>query len=269
MKFISLFFVIFVKASLIVAQFNQLDLTQIREWKQLDFNFPNARARTEALQRGLFVPQNNFPIDVDVDYRGENESEGKLSWFYDSFVVLYFISLDPLENSRIFVTIPRFSAGIPVTLGYVKSPTTDLQITPYPDYSWHSSNGANCNLMSSVLRVAIDDCKQLWVLDTGVINNVRKCPPQLFVFNLRTDKLVRNYKFPKTQYNDLSLFITPVRIAVKWQWKHKIIGTFLTGSWREFRIGKLWEHKSLYCWRFGICAHCLWFCSQQVVEDSK
>jgi hypothetical protein len=113
------------------------------------------------------------------------------------------------------VTIPRFTDGIPITLGYVKSPASDLQITPYPNYDWHSSNGANCNLMSSVLRVAIDDCKHLWVLDTGVINNDRKCPPQLFIFNLRTDKLVRNYKFPQTQYNDLSLFITPVGIRVK------------------------------------------------------
>lgn len=128
--------------------------------------------------------------------------------------MFFLISLESLEKSRIFVTIPRFSDGVPVTLGYVKSPLTDLQITPYPDYSWHSSNGGNCNLMSSVLRVAIDECHQLWVLDTGVINSVRKCPPQLFIFNLRTDKLVRNYKFPRTQYTDLSLFITPVRLIV-------------------------------------------------------
>lgn len=115
------------------------------------------------------------------------------------------------------MTVPRFTDGIPVTLGYIRSTATDLQIKPYPDYSWHSSNGANCNLMSSVLRIAIDECKQLWVLDTGVINDVRKCPPQLFIFNLRTDKLVKNYKFPRTQYNDISLFITPVRLNFEQQ----------------------------------------------------
>lgn len=206
MKLLSCFLVIFLKASIIFA------LTSIREWKQLDFNFPNPRARTEAVQKGLFVPQNNFPIDVDVDYRRKNDI--RLIWFFDSFVVLFSFYLEPLEKSRIFVTIPRFSDGIPVTLGYVNPPTTDLQITPYPDYSWHSSNGGNCNLMTSVLRVAIDDCKQLWVLDTGMINSVRKCPPQLFIFNLRTDKLVRNYKFPRSQYTDMSLFITPVRFIV-------------------------------------------------------
>lgn len=130
--------------------------------------------------------------------------------------MLLCLLIEPLDQSRIFVTIPRFSEGVPVTLGYVKSPTTDLQITPYPDYSWHSSNGGNCNSMTSVLRVAIDGCRQMWVLDTGVLNgNVRKCPPQLFVFNLRTDKLIRNFKFPRSQYNDLSLFITPVRLIAK------------------------------------------------------
>lgn len=72
MKLFSLFFVLFLKASIIVA------LTSIREWSQLDFNFPSPRARTEAVQRRNFVPENNFPIDVDVDYQGEIEI--KLSW---------------------------------------------------------------------------------------------------------------------------------------------------------------------------------------------
>jgi hypothetical protein len=127
-----------------------------------------------------------------------------------------FLRLQPfpgsLDNSRIFVTIPRFSEGIPITLGYVSSRTSDLQIVPYPDYSWHSHHGSNCDRITSVLRVAIDECDQLWVLDTGKIGEVQKCPPQLFIFNLRTNALVRNYKFPSSQYAAESLFITPVRI---------------------------------------------------------
>lgn len=109
------------------------------------------------------------------------------------------------------MTVPRFSEGIPVTLGYISSQATDLQITPYPDYSWHSSQGANCDRITSVLRIAIDECGQLWVLDTGKIGDNQKCPPQLFVFDLRKNTLVRNYKFPKSQYVKDSLFINPVR----------------------------------------------------------
>ena len=120
-------------------------------------------------------------------------------------------SLESLDRSRIFVTTPRFQPGVPVTLGYVQSQASSVLIQPYPDYSWHSSNGANCDGLTSVFRVAIDRCNQLWVLDSGVIGTTRKCPPQLVVFNLRTDKLVKRYKFPKEQYKEDSLFITPVR----------------------------------------------------------
>jgi Major royal jelly protein len=116
---------------------------------------------------------------------------------------------DSLDSSRIFVTIPRFSEGIPMTLGYLTQP--GMQITPYPDYSWHSSHGANCDRITSVLRVAIDECNQLWVLDTGKIGDIQKCPPQLFVFNLRSNRLVHNYKFPASQYTKDSLFINPVK----------------------------------------------------------
>lgn len=116
-----------------------------------------------------------------------------------------------VDSSRMFVTIPRFLKGIPITLGYIRSQKTDTLIKPYPDYSWHSSHGANCDGITSVLRVAIDECNQLWVLDTGKIGSDRKCPPQILVFNLINDKLVRRYKFPQSQYNDVSLLITPVR----------------------------------------------------------
>lgn len=110
-----------------------------------------------------------------------------------------------------FVTTPRFSEGVPVVLGYVMSQKTSILIQPYPDYSWHSSQGGNCDRMTSVLRVAIDECRQMWVLDTGVIGSERKCPPQLLLFNLYNDRLIKRYRFPKSQYTDMSLFITPVR----------------------------------------------------------
>lgn len=115
-----------------------------------------------------------------------------------------------MNESRVFVTITRFQEGVPVTLGYVKASTGSL-IHPYPDYSWQSG----CSGITSVLRVVIDECHQLWVLDSGKIGSQIVCPPQLLVFNLTTDKLVKRYKFPKLQYNELSLFNTPVRINIK------------------------------------------------------
>jgi Major royal jelly protein len=114
-----------------------------------------------------------------------------------------------MPNSRIFVTLPRFSDGVPVTLGYIQG--NSLQVEPYPSYNWHSSNGQNCDGMTSVLRVAIDKCKQLWVLDTGKIGGDWKCNPQLLVFDLKSDKLLRRFRFDRKLYTNDSLFATPVR----------------------------------------------------------
>lgn len=58
----------------------------------------------------------------------------------------------------------------------------------------------------------IDECRRLWVLDTGRIADHQYCAPQLLVFNLDTDKLIHRYRFPQEAYKtDVSLFITPVR----------------------------------------------------------
>lgn len=114
-----------------------------------------------------------------------------------------------VDRTRIFVTIPRFSPGVPITLGTV-APTQLSLIEPYPSYSWHSSHGANCDGITSVLRIAIDECRRLWVLDSGKIGEIQKCPPQLLVFDLITNTLIRRYRFPREQYSAASLFITPV-----------------------------------------------------------
>jgi len=152
----------------------------------MDFLFPTPQDRSNAIKNGLFIQPNVIPIDVDVDYHGS------------------------VAQSRIFVTTPRsFSDGVPISLGYIVAPKTNCLIKPYPDYTWHS-NVRNCDKITSVVRVATDECNQLWVLDSGVVNNAQMCPPKLLVFNLLTDTLVRRYVFPSSQYTTASLFITPV-----------------------------------------------------------
>lgn len=69
------------------------NLKGVAEWNTLDYVFPQPFVRQQAIQNGQFVPNNGVPIDIDIDYRGDN------------------------LPSRIFVTIPRFTTGIPVTLG--------------------------------------------------------------------------------------------------------------------------------------------------------
>lgn len=118
------------------AQAGLKNLKSVAEWGSLDYVFPSSSVRQAALSSGQFVPGNGVPIDVDVDY--------KLN-----------------QQSRIFVTVPRFTTGIPVTFGYVASGPGNL-IQPYPDYSWHSSHGTNCDGITSVFRVAVNFSIASW-----------------------------------------------------------------------------------------------------------
>lgn len=164
------------------------DFKLVSEWRDLEYAFPTPQLRQAAISSGQYVAGNGVPIDVDVNYRTG-------------------------RASRIFVTIPRFTTGIPVTLGVVSgnSANNGPLVEPYPDYSWHSSHGQNCNGITSVFRIAIDECDRLWVLDTGRIGANQFCPPQLLIFNLENDQLFHRYKFPAGQYRPgTSLFITPV-----------------------------------------------------------
>lgn len=54
----------------------------------------------------------------------------------------------------------------------------------------------------------IDSCDRLWVLDTGKLRDRQICRPQILSFSLRTNKLLSQYKFPKEQFKDDSLFVT-------------------------------------------------------------
>ena len=64
-----LIIIFFVKVSIVLCQVRS-DLDNVREWKQLDFIFPNNRARDDAIRSGAFIAANTFPIDADVDYYG-------------------------------------------------------------------------------------------------------------------------------------------------------------------------------------------------------
>lgn len=73
MKFLFVVFAVLAEISVIFAQ---VDLITYREWKKLDFKFPSQAVRDEALASSQWVPENAFPIDVDVDY-------------YSKFIIVY------------------------------------------------------------------------------------------------------------------------------------------------------------------------------------
>lgn len=57
-------------------------------------------------------------------------------------------------HSRVFVTLPRFSPGIPITLGVTSVPNGPI-VQAYPNYNWNRING-NCDGLISVFRIAVN-----------------------------------------------------------------------------------------------------------------
>ncbi|XP_054282735.1 protein yellow-like [Macrosteles quadrilineatus] len=155
-------------------------------WTHVDFTFPTEALRDAYIANGDFVPKNNLIIDVDV-WSGYNG-----------------------EGRKLFVTLPKTKPGTPVTLATVsdlkRNGVTLLQ--PFPDWSWHRGD---CDGITSVFRTHVDRCGRLWVIDSGVVDVFntfqRKCQPQVLVFDLHTDSLIKRYTIPDSNLDQDSLLI--------------------------------------------------------------
>ncbi|KAF5288324.1 hypothetical protein FQR65_LT12058 [Abscondita terminalis] len=162
-------------------------LTTVYQWGNLEFDYPSEDARQQAITSGEFVPANGAPIDVDVYYKG--------------------------NHNKVFVSIPRFQNGIPATFGTVTNRLHNGNpiIAPFPSWSWHT-NSEECaqDRLISVFRFKIDECKRLWLLDTGRIGNKQLCSPQILAFDLQTNNLIHRYEIPKDQIESTSILVTPV-----------------------------------------------------------
>lgn len=168
---------------------------KVHGWKRLEYDYATAADRQTDISSGYFVPGVGAPIDVDV----------------------YYALNQPVKT---FITVPRFTTGIPVTLGTVSgrtSPEGNPIITPYPNWSYQRTvtkptapNQCNPDRVVSVFRVKIDECGRLWVLDAGRVGDQFICPPQILAFDLRTNARIVKYELPTTQYESRSIFVTPI-----------------------------------------------------------
>ncbi|XP_011197217.1 protein yellow [Bactrocera dorsalis] len=178
-------------------------------WKQLEFEWPNAQAEQEAISKGQYVPENNLPLGLE-------------RW-----------------NDKLFVTVPRWRAGVAASLNYVDLKTTDKspKLRPYPSWEANtlpidvepqeakpSAGGRldadkpqsvettltdNATIIST-FRIQADVCDRLWVLDTGladILGNPKQITPNsIVIFDLKTDKVLRRFPIPKDQIKDDSFF---------------------------------------------------------------
>ncbi|KAJ8683555.1 hypothetical protein QAD02_019347 [Eretmocerus hayati] len=160
--------VVLVTGSLLVALTSSANMETAFKWRYIDYNWPSKAERSEAIRTGAYNTSAPLPMDVDVSHDG-----------------------------RVFLSMEG-GPGVPARLGYVtknKSSAGPL-LQPYPDWSWHQGNDCDTTI-KEVLRVSIDKCNRLWVLDTGSRNaSKRLCQPKVLVFDLNNDSLISRIILP-------------------------------------------------------------------------
>ncbi|KAK2586174.1 hypothetical protein KPH14_001440 [Odynerus spinipes] len=155
-------------------------MSLVYAWSTVDFDFDSIEERDRAIFDGDYIAENNLPLGLEV------------------------------HQKRVFLTLPKWRNGTPVTLATVPrhSKTKSPKLKPYPSWDWNRAG--NCEGLTSVFRVQVDECDRLWVLDSGVTElsgqTVQTCPPALFIFDLKTDTLITKYTLPKEEVKQDSLY---------------------------------------------------------------
>lgn len=140
------------------------ELQRVLEWKYLDFSNDSLPQKEAVLANTGYVKTANVPLDFDV-----------------------------ASDGRMFITIVR-ADGVPSSLNTVSDQFGDggPLLKPYPN--WDAAK-TDCSGIYSVYRVAI--CKDvLYVIDNGRNSSAQVCPPRLYMFDLKTDKILKNLTIP-------------------------------------------------------------------------
>ncbi|KAH8279585.1 hypothetical protein KR018_003423 [Drosophila ironensis] len=152
------------------------------EWREMDFQYPSQDQRWNAIEQGAFKPANVIPFGLEV------------------------------TGHRLFITLPRWRPGVPASLGYLDLNDTSTDkpaLKPFPSWQAHSLQEAEPELVSP-FRVRADRCGRLWVLDSrisGVLEQTKMYgAPQLLVYDLHNDDLLRRHILPEGQFKMGSLF---------------------------------------------------------------
>jgi len=158
-------------------------MKEVFSWKNVDFDFPSAEVRQEAIGRKEFIQENNLPLGIEV-------------W-----------------GDKVFVTVPRWKNGVPSTLNYVRRDGHSTQnLIPYPDWETNNITSKENGLAKVVntFRIRADECDRLWVMDSGLSDILGSAevvsPTKLVVFDLKTDKILRVYPLKATDVKEDSFF---------------------------------------------------------------
>uniref|UniRef100_A0A0C9RML6 MRJP1_0 protein n=1 Tax=Fopius arisanus TaxID=64838 RepID=A0A0C9RML6_9HYME len=167
-------------------------LQVLYEWSWIDYLWESDAHKAAAITAGQYNYTKPVIIDVDV-WKGRRKNYR--------------------NNVKTFITVIR-RPGVPASLTTVSDHFGygGPLLAPYPNWNWAVEG--DCDGITSVFRVAIDECDRLWVLDTGKIEEEHVCPAQLLAFDLHTDRLLKRVKIPRSiarnTLTNQGLFVTPV-----------------------------------------------------------
>ncbi|XP_017128873.1 protein yellow [Drosophila elegans] len=175
-----------------------------------------------------------LPVDVDIEYGDEG-------------------------RHRTFLTIPRLGMATPFTLATVVADDNAVVENPrleaYPSEEWHVPPN-NCSGITSAIRTYIDECWRLWVVDSGQVNSIQLCPPQILTFDLVKDELIQRYSIPPEAYTpSVSIFTALVVDLAESGTPNRCVGgtAYIADAWGyglivfDFLSGRSWriEHESM------------------------
>ena len=185
---------------LAVAQCYHDSFRVIFQWKYINFTWPSSEARELAISGSQYRPENIAISGIKV-------------W-----------------KGQMYLTIPRYRRGVPVTLamtpaqpesaeyfgpnGPLRINITEPKLHPFP--SWEMQQIGDCNAFQFVQSVEIDPLGRMWVIDTGRVYTLTstpesKCPPRLVILNLNDNGAVlKSYEFPPEVASRDSVFLNDI-----------------------------------------------------------
>ena len=145
---------------------------ELYRWKAIDVAWPSSQ--DHAYERNEYIPSNNPIAGIKI-------------W-----------------RNHIYLTVPRWKDGVPVTLGVISAMPVNKFYSPgleaYPD--WDMQRIGDCRAFQSVPNIEIDPKGRMWILDTGRTETMTsqpkaRCPPRLVILDLeKNGKILRSYPFP-------------------------------------------------------------------------
>lgn len=144
------------------------------QWNTIDVIWPSEEKQNYATEHGDYIPANNFIAGVKF-------------W-----------------KGKMYLTVPRWKSGVPVTLGVTSATVVNGNTAPkleaFPN--WDMQEVGDCNAFQLVQSIEIDPKGRMWVLDSGKMSPLSvevkiTCPPRLVILDLENNgEILRTYEFP-------------------------------------------------------------------------